>query len=162
MSGQGRAGLVIGPDVLAEAERFLTGQGSLGLEGTGLLAARPSGDGGWRAVLFVAPEQRGQSVGRGCWVEVTEQGKRELAVRLPAGCRYAARVHSHPGEAFHSSADDRNPALTHEGALSLVVPYFGLGLRRGLDACAVFRHTAGTWARLPVGALRDRWVVTDG
>ena len=36
----------------------------------------------------------------------------------------AAQVHSHPLEAFHSRADDRWAIIRHEGALSLVVPYF--------------------------------------
>jgi hypothetical protein len=95
-------------------------------------------------------------------VEVTEQGKRELAARLPSGRRYLARVHSHPAQAFHSRADDANPALTHEGAISVVVPYFGLGLRRGLGACAVYRLSAGRWSPLPVGPDRDKWVIVDG
>src|SRR5271165_7512417 len=60
------------------------------------------------------------------------------------GWRYLARVHNHPVAAFHSRTDDANPALSHEGAISIVVPYFGLGLRRGLAACAVYRLTAGT------------------
>lgn len=66
-------------------------------------------------------------------------GKRQLAAGLGRGERYLVRAHSHPGEPFHSDTDNRNPALTFIGALSVVAPYFGLGLRRGLDACAVLR-----------------------
>ena len=157
MGGQ----LRIGVAVLRDAEEFLTDRGADGLEGTGLVAFGPDGD-GWRAEMFVAPEQRGQRAELGCWVEVTERGKRELAVRLPAGCRYLARVHSHPAAAFHSPTDDANPALSHEGAISVVVPYFGLGLRHGLDVCAIYRLTAGRWRSLPAGADRDRWVISDG
>ncbi len=36
----------------------------------------------------------------------------------------AAQVHSHPRQAFHSLADDRWAIIRHEGALSLVLPYF--------------------------------------
>lgn len=157
MAGQ----LRIGAAVLRDAEHFLTDRGADGLEGTGLVAFRPDGD-GWRGEMFVAPDQRGQRAELGCWVEVTEQGKRELAARLPTGFRYLARVHSHPAQAFHSPADDANPALTHEGAISVVVPYFGLGLRRGLGVCAVHRLTAGRWSALPAGPDRDRWVIVDG
>lgn len=39
----------------------------------------------------------------------------------------AAQVHSHPMEAFHSRTDDRWAIIRHEGALSLVVPYFAGG-----------------------------------
>lgn len=38
----------------------------------------------------------------------------------------AAQVHSHPEHAFHSEADDRWAIVRHVGALSLVVPFFGL------------------------------------
>ena len=149
-------------EILAEAERFLTDRGADGMEGTGLMACRVQPDDSCRAVTFVAPDQRADRPSGGCWVEITERGKRELAVRLPPDCRYLARIHSHPGEAFHSPTDDANPALTHEGALSIVVPYFGLGLRRGLAACAVFRLASGRWFPLPPGPDRDRCVVCDG
>jgi hypothetical protein len=112
--------LRIGAAVLRDAGEFLTDRGADGLEGTGLVAFSPAGD-GWRAEMFVAPEQRGQRAELGCWVEVTEWGKRELVARLPTGCRYLARVHSHPAAAFHSRTDDTNPALSHEGAISVVV-----------------------------------------
>lgn len=156
-----QGGLRIGAAVLLQAEKFLTDRGAVGTEGTGLVAFRLSPDGDWRAIDFVAPDQRAQRVGLGCWVEVTDYGKRELAVRLARGSRYLARVHSHPGEAFHSPTDDANPALTHEGSVSIVVPYFGLGLRRGLDACAIFRLANGQWTPLPAGPVREKWVTTD-
>lgn len=38
--------------------------------------------------------------------------------------RILAQVHTHPYEAFHSEADDRWALIRHEGALSLVIPYF--------------------------------------
>jgi hypothetical protein len=155
------ARLRIGAAVLRDAQDFLTDRGANGFEGTGLVAFSPEGD-DWRAEMFVAPEQRGQRAELGCWVEVTEQGKRELVARLPTGFRYLARVHSHPAEAFHSRTDDANPALTHEGAISVVVPYFGLGLRRGLAACAVYRLTAGQWSPLLAGPDQERWVIADG
>ena len=41
-------------------------------------------------------------------------------------CMIGAQVHSHPGAAFHSRADDRGAVIRHGGALSLVVPDFGL------------------------------------
>ena len=84
-------------------------------------------------------------VGRGYrpWQEPARGGAAAL------GQLYLARVHSHPGEAFHSATDDANPALTHTGALSIVVAYFGLGLRHGLDACAVYRLDEGRWRALP-------------
>jgi hypothetical protein len=141
--------------VLAAAQEFFTDRGSNGLEGTGLLACRPAADGWWVTGRFVAPDQDARRVNGGCWVQVTEAGKRQLAAGLQPGELYLARIHSHPGEAFHSATDDRNPALTFDGALSIVVPFFGLGLRRGLKSCAVFRLTAGQWR--DTGGERRRW-----
>ncbi len=40
----------------------------------------------------------------------------------------AAQVHSHPGRAFHSRADDTWAIVRHEGALSVVVPNFAAGV----------------------------------
>lgn len=36
----------------------------------------------------------------------------------------AAQVHTHPGMAFHSKADDEWAFVRHEGAISMVLPYF--------------------------------------
>ena len=38
----------------------------------------------------------------------------------------AAQVHTHPGRAFHSSADNEWAIVRHAGALSLVLPYFSM------------------------------------
>ena len=82
----------------------------------------------------------------------------QLALALGPDDLFAARIHSHPADAFHSPADDANPVLTHEGALSIVVPFFGLGLRLGLDACAVLRREEDRWRPLPAGPDRDQWI----
>jgi hypothetical protein len=100
-----------------------------------------------RVTRFIAPDQRTGGVAGG-WVEVTQNGKMVLALALRAEERYLARIHSHPGAAFHSWTDDRNPGLTAEGSFSLVVPYFGLGLRRGIQACAVYRLRRERWVEL--------------
>jgi proteasome lid subunit RPN8/RPN11 len=42
--------------------------------------------------------------------------------------RVVAQVHSHPKRAFHSVADDKWAILRHEGAISIVVPYFAQGV----------------------------------
>ena len=94
----------------------------------------------------------------GCWVEVPLEGKLELAAALGADEQYVSRIHSHPDIGFHSSTDDENPMLTQEGALSIVVPFFGLALRCGLDACAVYVRHGSKWLELSLGQERERWV----
>lgn len=139
--------------VLEAAQLLFEDRGSHGLEGTAMIAGP--------IPRLVVPDQRARRTPHGVRVELTEQGQWELATALRPGETYFARIHSHPGEAFHSSTDDRNPVITFEGAISIVVPYFGLGLRRGLPACAVLRLTHGLWEDLPPGPVRDRWVTAD-
>jgi len=146
--------IVISNDVLAEARTFFEECGAKGCEGTAMIAM-PTKTGATRLVI---PEQCAGAAPH-CWVEVTEAGKLALAVTLAADERFVSRIHSDPKEAFHSPADDANPAITHEGALSIVVPYFGRGLAHGLDACAVLRRTGGRWVNLPPGTGRDQYVV---
>jgi hypothetical protein len=141
-------------NLLEQARRVLEERGSHGVEGTALIV------GGARPRLVV-PEQKATGGRPGHTVEVTRAGRMQLVLALGPGETYAARIHSHPDEAFHSRADDANPALTFEGALSIVVPYYGLGLRHGLDACAVFLLRDRRWVNLPPGE-RAAHLTADG
>ena len=143
----------ISRDVLDQARRFFEECGSHGHEGTAMIA-NSTANGSCRLII---PDQRA-GVAPTCWVEVTQAGKLQLASALGVDDRYIARIHSHPMDAFHSRTDDVNPAITFEGAVSIVAPYFGLGLRHGLDACAVFVRRAGHWIELPPGSMRNQTV----
>jgi hypothetical protein len=142
--------LLLGADVLDAARVFFEDRGASGCEGTAMIA-RDATTGAKRLVI---PEQRAGAAPR-CWVEVTDNGKLQLAAALGLDERYVARIHSHPMDAFHSLTDDENPAITFNGAISIVVPFYGLGLRHGLDACAVLIFTNGQWHDLPAGPERD-------
>ena len=146
--------IVIPESVLEDARLTLEEAGAHGSEATGLLVAGP--DRVVHRAMF--PDQR---AGRypSCWVQVTEVGKAQLAAALTADETYVSRIHSHPGDAFHSPTDDKNPALRFEGAMSVVVPFFGLGARLGLDACAIYVRRNRSWHELPVGSKRDEVVV---
>ena len=61
--------------------------------------------------------------------------------------RLIAQVHSHPGEAYHSSTDDTFAVVTTEGGFSLVVPDFARG-PAALREWAVYRLCGGTWTEL--------------
>lgn len=56
------------------------------------------------------------------------------------GTMVAAQVHSHPHEAFHSAADDRWAIVRHIGAVSIVLPDFGLktNVERFIEHAAIF------------------------
>jgi hypothetical protein len=141
--------------VLDEVRVFMEDRGALGLEATAMLASTTSG----AIKRAVIPDQVGHRSEYGVAVEVTPEGKRQLAGALELDERWLARIHSHPGDAFHSDTDDANPALTAAGSLSIVVPYFGLALRRGIAACAVFRFDGSRWVSVdPLDVL----AVLDG
>jgi hypothetical protein len=146
--------VIVKAAVLEEARAYFEERGAYGCEGTAMIIATGSAS----ADRLIVPEQQASPVPK-CWVEVTRTGKLQLAAALGPDDRYVARIHSHPGLAFHSLADDANPALTFEGAISIVVPYFGLGLRRGLATCAVFVRRGMSWVELPAGPVRDQVVV---
>lgn len=68
----------------------------------------------------------------------------------------AAQVHSHPGEAFHSEADDRWAIVRHEGALSIVLPNFGSTAHMGniLPISATYRlDELNRWVEVPYAML---------
>ena len=138
--------LVVPRGILDDARHFFENAGARGCEGTGMLAGRRGRD-HQVVTRFVAPDQQASNT-EGCWVAVTDAGKLQLVAALAPDEEWVARIHSHPAAAFHSSTDDRNPVLTAEGSWSIVVPYFGLGLRRGIGACAVYRRENGRWREL--------------
>lgn len=147
--------LVLTMRVFEEARSFFEERGTYGLEGTAMIKA---GTG----MELVVPRQLASRDAYGhVNVEVPREGQMDLALALGTDELYVARIHSHPGDAFHSAADDANPVISFEGGISIVVPFFGLGLRRGLDACAVYRFQGGRWVELPAGVGRDRWVVME-
>jgi hypothetical protein len=153
--GAPAAPLVLTSRVLDEARTFFEDRGTYGIEGTAMIK-----DGA--GIDLVVPRQRAHRDAHGhVNVEVPREGQMDLALALGADELYVARIHSHPGDAFHSAADDANPVISFEGGISIVVPFFGLGLRRGLDACAVYVFTGDNWVELPAGPQRDHWVVTE-
>lgn len=93
----------------------------------------------------------------GLAVMIPDSAVSELILSLDDSEFIPIRVHSHPGEAYHSGTDDLNRLLGHKGAISIVVPYFA---RRGMDlsTCSVneldddFR-----WRELSVEEVRRRF-----
>ena len=76
------------------------------------------------------------------------------------GLRLIAQVHSHPGEAYHSEADDRYAIVTAEGGFSLVVPDFGHapGI---LTAWAVYQLRDRKWCELLESEVRTIFFVEE-
>lgn len=72
------------------------------------------------------------------------------AVRAIAGTPlvYIGQAHSHPGSGVsHSQIDDEEAFARFDGAISIVIPWFG---RYGFDlkTCGVYRHVSGGFRRV--------------
>jgi len=67
-----------------------------------------------------------------------------------------AQVHSHPYDAFHSRADDMWAIIRHIGALSLVVPSFGLQTTAETfvnDAAVYVLFADNQWHQVPAARV---------
>jgi len=59
------------------------------------------------------------------YFHIPEAGMQEIMDRLRTTRKMlVAQIHTHPGHAYHSMADDKWAILRHEGAYSLVLPFF--------------------------------------
>lgn len=77
-----------------------------------------------------------------------EANAEAIALLVDTPLVHLGQAHSHPGRNVgHSSIDDAETFLRYEGALSVVVPWFG---RYGfnLDECGVHRHIGGRFHRV--------------
>jgi JAB domain-containing protein similar to deubiquitination enzymes len=86
------------------------------------------------------------------YFEIPRCGMADLMTHLRARSLYVcAQVHTHPGEAFHSQADDKWAIIRHHWALSIVLPEFAqrTSLDNFLIEAAVYQlQPSNSWARL--------------
>lgn len=76
-----------------------------------------------------------------------------------ARLKILAQVHSHPGEAFHSEADDEWAIVRHVGALSLVVPEFASATTPAnfVEQAVTYQLSADNeWIRVATAGLSGR------
>lgn len=150
---------VVPSQVLNESRELLRGPGADGLESVVVWVGTVVDDTTARIVAAIRPGQIAYRSEAGCAVEVPPQALSELIAAMPRGFLVLARLHTHPGEAFHSHVDDTNMLISHQGAISIVVPNFA---RDHLDLarCSVneLRHDAG-WIELDASEVADRFEV---
>ena len=107
----------------------------------------------------VRPGQSAYRGDQGCAVEVPADALSALISALPPGVFVLARVHTHPGEAYHSPVDDTNMLIAHEGAVSIVVPDFATA-PLDLRACSVNElRSASGWRELDVDEVDTRFLI---
>jgi hypothetical protein len=146
--------------ILERTAEFLRRRGDEGLEATVAWLGRVVDDTHAEIVDAYAPEQIGYASEDGLAVEVTRRGLTEIISALPEGVFVLARVHSHPVSAYHSPTDDENMLISHEGAISIVVPDFArAGMELGTCSVNELHHGRG-WRELGPAEVADRFTVT--
>lgn len=145
--------------VLDETWEFLRRRGEERLEAVVLWLGHV--DAADRACVLGAlvPPQVAYRSEHGLAVEVPQDVLTELIAALPGGVRILVRVHSHPTDAYHSELDNRNMLIGHEGAISIVVPFFATGSVE-LRTCSINQlHGDGHWRELSSGDIQSRFPV---
>jgi hypothetical protein len=123
---------------------------------------RECGDGRRECVVFLVEKAETgvldvvhpvHSAGRGGY-EVDQDWLGRFAVRQieePQSIR--AQIHTHPGEAFHSSIDDEWPIGGTAGFISIVVPRFGRGTFEPHEIYACRLTSDGAWEPVDPASL---------
>ena len=147
-------------DILDTTWAFLRERGEREVEAVVLWVGVVHDEAHAEVLVAIPPPQIAYRSDDGLWVEIPQDGLSELIGALPAGVQVLARVHSHPGEAYHSDLDNTNMVIAHEGAISIVVPDFG-DCAVSLGVCSVNRLRAdGRWDELNPGAVSAMFEVS--
>lgn len=148
--------------VLTASEQFLRSRGALGHEGFLLWIGVVASPHLTEVTRIKVPDQVATATPDGVSVDLTPEAHWSLTDDLTPGETFVARVHSHPGCAFHSAKDDANPVLTHDGAISIVVPNFAR-LPLTLSSCAIYRLRFGSgWEPVPADDVSVMFHVVEG
>lgn len=147
--------------VLESTRTFLFARGASGVEAVVVWIGRAVDDLTAEITDAFAPEQIAHKSEYGIAVEVTQEGLTRLISALKPGEFVLCRVHSHPNNAYHSDLDNLNMLISHEGAISIVVPDFAWQAIE-LEACSVneLKHGQG-WRELDSSEVAERFRVVD-
>jgi hypothetical protein len=150
---------VVPSAVLTKTRELLRERGELGLEAVVVWLGQVLDE---HTGLITGALRPGQVAFRndlGCAVEVPPDALSELIRILPEQTFVLVRLHTHPAEAYHSPVDDTNMLISHNGAISIVVPHFA---RDPLDLtrCSVNHLVHGVgWVELTSDEVTERFEV---
>ena len=98
------------------------------------------------------------------YFEIPRRGMALLMERLRTqGLYVVSQVHTHPGLAFHSHADDKWAIVRHIGALSIVLPFFAENttVENFRQEAAVFQlDSCNHWNEVASKNVRDQLRIT--
>jgi hypothetical protein len=141
--------VLVSRGVVSRTTDFLREVGRSGCEGIVLWVGTIDDTTAQVADAFI-PRQRAFRAGGGVCVVADDASLASLNQQLyDLNLRLLVQVHSHPGGAFHSEADDENSIITTIGGLSLVVPDFAVNPFT-LENVAVLRRVPDGWVPLSV------------
>jgi hypothetical protein len=146
--------VIVAPHLVSEMLRHFHEAGRRHSECVALLLGRRIGEEIVVSEVCIPDQRAGMD-----FFEIPPSSMEALFARLRAGrLMIAAQVHTHPMEAFHSVADDTWAIIRHEGALSLVLPYFARATTETtfLSQLASFRLSPeDTWEEIPPSLLHN-------
>lgn len=152
---------VVPRPVIEATQAFLFARGLEGVEAVAVWIGHVLDD--TRGVItdVYVPEQIARRSEYGVSVEVTQEGLTRLISLLEPGTFVLCRVHSHPSAAYHSDLDDLNMLISHQGAISIVVPDFARD-PIVLEQCSVNELIHGHgWRELSNAEISQRFRIVD-
>ena len=114
-----------------------------------------------RVKRCVIPQQApGESAG-GVWVHIPGEELQRIQIdNHTRRERSVIQLHTHPGADVRMSALDREwEVVRHVGALSIIVPFYGVGGLRLHDAANVYERELHDWRLWSRGEARERLVL---
>lgn len=146
-------------EILDETIKSLQDYGKHGCEGLVLWLGSIQGNDTCRVEKVLTPPQKSIKSEDGVGYFVTSETLFNLNKFLSTtGLRLLAQVHSHPGRAYHSTADDRYCIITLEGGFSIVVPDFGFGTC-DFRKWATYRLINGAWKQLSHKTIKTLFII---
>ena len=148
-------------NILEETSEVLQDYGRKGCEGLVLWLGQRNGDNTCRVKTAFVPPQDSIKGEDGVGYFITSETRLVLNKLLASTkLRLLAQVHSHPGWAYHSGADDRYCIVTEEGGFSIVVPDFGFG-PSNLSKWTIYRLINTRWKKLSGGKVKSMFNVEN-
>lgn len=148
-------------EIIHETERFSRERGSGGFEAKVYWIGRFVSETKAEVTRIFIPKQIPRKSFFGVSVEVPEEGNIELISSLKDNEIALIKLHTHPAEAYLSSTDICNPFFRHEGAVSIVIPYFCRGNLQNFKNCCVNIFQSGKWKRMNNSDLDNMFVVKE-
>jgi proteasome lid subunit RPN8/RPN11 len=131
--------VILPEDEIASVYAHLREVGKRGFEGVALWTGNYLSEDTFEIKNTIIPNQKTYNREGGLLYIVGEEELHRINLWLYENKQtLISQIHSHPGEAYHSSTDDSFPIIARMGALSIVVPEFGLRAF-ALEDWAVYR-----------------------